>query len=248
MVTNGPSISESEGGSESVPQAQASQAGLLRLAATLGDGELRLLYRRRNGGDASNFSRKELVQWAQEQEDGAELQEAAEEVQAQASLILGSSGGGELGNRGKPVPAPDKSVVSQSKRQVWRARRLAERERLLEFDGVQLKLGEGEDQGDDPLRGELTYVVGKWQEISVKTLATKLGLSARRIIDLNSEVFQGLDEVHKFTAGFRVWVESDEEGSDDDDCEDDNANPRVPTQTSDHCCDPLTVTTRFLAR
>ena len=33
----------------------------------------------------------------------------------------------------------------------------------------------------------------------------KLGLSARRIIDLNSEVFQGLDEVHKFTAGSRVW-------------------------------------------
>ena len=61
MVTNGPSISESEGGSESVPQAQALQTRLLRLTATLGDGELRLLYRRRNGGDASNFFRKESV-------------------------------------------------------------------------------------------------------------------------------------------------------------------------------------------
>ena len=25
-----------------------------------------------------------------------------------------------------------------------------------------------------------------------------------------------------------------------------NANPRVPTQTSDHCCDPPTVITRYL--
>ena len=48
----------------------------------------------------------------------------------------------------------------------------------------------------------------------VKALARKLGLSTRRIIDLNSKVFEGLDEVHKFTVGSRVWVESHGEGSD----------------------------------
>ena len=96
MVTTGPRVSKREGGSESVPQAQASQARLLRLTATLGDGELWLLYQQWNGGDASNFSRKELVQWVQEQEDGVELQEAATEVQVQVSLLLGSSGGSKL--------------------------------------------------------------------------------------------------------------------------------------------------------
>ena len=38
----------------------------------------------------------------------------------------------------------------------------------------------------------------------------------------------------------------DDDGDHGDD--EPNANPRVPPQTSDHCCDPPTVTTRFLYR